>query len=153
MFNKIGSNSSNSIERTKDTKVMRKSMPGPETLTSVTSLGSNASNSTTASNSRGQTKSSSDIPNEPPNAHWMHYQNQMRLHPQQYIPQQPPQSRSHSQPRYATRPNEMYEYIPSAMMRPGSRVGIAGKITNNFVNFYGSYLFLNFGQYFYKNLI
>ena len=107
-------------------------MPGPETLTSVTSLGSNASNSTTASNSRGQTKSSSDIPNEPPNAHWMHYQNQMRLHPQQYIPQQPPQSRSHSQPRYQPqpRPNEMYEYIPSAMMRPGSRVGIAGKNKN-----------------------
>ena len=121
-FSSVGSNS---IERTKDTKVMRKSMPDPEALTSVTtsvtSLGSNTSN-------RGQTKSSSDIPNEPPNAHWLHYQNQMRLHPQQYIPQpQPPQSRSHSQPRYAasSRPsNELYEYMPSAMMRPGSRVGI-----------------------------
>ena len=130
MFNKIGSNS-NSIERTKDTKVMRKSMPGPEALTSATSIGSNASNSTTASTAshpRGQTKSSSDIPNDIPNAQWMHYQNQMRLHPQQYIPQQP-QSRSHSQPRYGgaapARPNEMYEYMPSAMMRPGSRVGIA----------------------------
>ena len=48
----------------------------------------------TVVSSRGQTKSSSDIPSEPPNAHWMqqHYQNQqnqMRLHPQQYIPQQP----------------------------------------------------------------
>ena len=50
--------------------------------------------STVVMTSRGQTKSSSDIPSEPPNAHWMqqHYQNQqnqMRLHPQQYIPQQP----------------------------------------------------------------
>ena len=39
-----------------------------------------------------------------------------------------PHSRSHSQPRYhaaAARPNEMYEYMPSSMMRPGSRVGIA----------------------------
>ena len=38
-----------------------------------------------------------------------------------------PHSRSHSQPRYhaTARPNEMYEYMPSSMMRPGSRVGIA----------------------------
>ena len=66
--------------------------------TSIASSSNNASTSTTTMStvvsSRGQTKSSSDIPSEPPNAHWMqqHYQNQqnqMRLHPQQYIPQQP----------------------------------------------------------------
>eukprot|EP00093_Oithona_nana_P004367 04367.XXX_109905_102637_1 [CDS] Oithona nana genome sequencing. len=66
------------------------------------------------------------------------YQQHLKLHPQQYIPQpyphaghppQIPQARSHSQPRYhpmrTTPNNEMYEYMPSAMMRPGSRVGIA----------------------------
>ena len=124
---KIGGNSGdksncNSIERTKDTKVMRKSMPGPEALTSASSLASNNSN-------RGQAKSSSDIPSEA-----AAYQQHLKLHPQQYIPQPygppvVPQARSHSQPRYhpmrATPNNEVYEYMPSAMMRPGSRVGIA----------------------------
>ena len=120
---------SNSIERTKDTKVLRKSMPAgpPEALTSASSLASNNSSG------RGQAKSSSDIPSEA-----ALYQQHLKLHPQQYIPQpyphaghppQIPQARSHSQPRYhpmrTTPNNEMYEYMPSAMMRPGSRVGIA----------------------------
>lgn len=123
MFKLGGSSSSshqqnqNSIERTKDTKVMRKSMP-ESAMTSGSSIASSVA-STASNQPRVQAKSSSDIPNEA-------YLNQMRLHPHQYIQQQPP--RSHSQPRYMTsrtQQNEVYEYMPSSMMRPGSRVGIA----------------------------
>ena len=128
---KIGGSSSNnnqqtqnSIERTKDTKVMRKSMPGPEALTSGSSIASSTT-STASNNHRGQAKSSSDIPHDA-------YMNQMRLHPHQYVQQQPP--RSHSQPRYMTSSrstNEVYEYMPSSIMRPGSRVGIADPATSD----------------------
>ena len=102
--NLFKSSNQTSVDKTKDTKQIRKSMPEPPA--STTSL--------TSTTSRGQIKSSPDIQD---------YQilNQMRLHPSQYVQQQPP--RSHSQPRY--RQANEYEYMPSSMMRPGSRVGIA----------------------------
>lgn len=111
---KIGNNNTVGDKTTKDTKHMRKS--NPEALTSASSLAS----STASTASRGPIKSANDLEQQPQ----YYQQNQMRLFPQQYIQQ--PQPRSHSQPRYRPHPPDaMYEYMPSAMMRPGSRVGIA----------------------------
>ncbi len=107
---KLGSSSSSnseavnsrSMERNKDAKI-RKSMPEVP-MNSGSSLASTSSNQS----QRSHVKS---MPPEQP----------------QYV--QAP--RSHSQPRYRPQPHqEVYEYMPSSMMRPGSRVGIADPTTS-----------------------
>ena len=126
---KIGHNS----EKNSQKEAARKSMPLPDALTSASSLGStNSADSSTRVRPPSSVKTSgSDIgdPNWP-----QHLPQNQQPEPQQLQHHQHPRGhhygyhpRSHSQPRYQTRTSqsEMYEYYPTAMMRPGSRVGIA----------------------------
>ncbi len=128
MFN-IGGGSKQSSKQQRS----KKTMPPPDTiLTSASSLGSNnsADSSTRVRPPSSVKTSGSDIgdPNWPQHQQ-QSQQNQMAAEPQTrgghhygY------HARSHSQPRYHTRTtqnSEVYEYYPTSMMRPGSRVGIA----------------------------
>lgn len=117
MFKIGGQHSSNNTNKAK--AAARKSLPASEALTSTSSVGSASSYS--------KSKSDRDLmQNHPDAASWMHEQHHLQLLQQQQ--QQYHHARSHSQPRPHHSPHgrpQEYEYFPNAMMRPGSRVGIA----------------------------